>query len=72
MSSEQFFNGIMKDMIAQAENELERRLRALCDPETGQPVKVIKQRRNGEVTWSVEGSPQAIAEAEKRLGAGSV
>ena len=61
VSSKQFLDGITKDMIAKAENEVERRLRSLCDPETGQPVKVTKQRHNGEATWSVEGSPQAIA-----------
>ncbi len=70
MSSKQFFDGIKKDMIAKAENEVERRLKSLCDPETGHPAKITKQRRNGEATWDIEGSPQVIAAAKKIMGAG--
>lgn len=70
MSSKQFFDGIKKDVIAKAEDKIERRLKSLRDPETGRPVKVTKQRRNGEATWNVEGSPQAIEAAKKIMGAG--
>lgn len=70
MSSKQFFDGIKKDMIAKVENEVEHRLRSLRDPETGLPVKVTKQVCNGEATWNVEGSPKAIAAANKIMGAG--
>lgn len=70
MSSKQFFDGIKKDMIAKAEDEVERRLKSLRDPETGKPVKVTKQRRNGEATWNIEGSPKAIEEAKRIVGAG--
>ena len=70
VSSKQFFDGMLEDAVAQAENEIEGRLKALRDPETGKPVKVTKQRRNGEATWNVEGSPQAIAAAKKIVGAG--
>lgn len=69
MSSKQFFDGIKKDAIAAAENEIEKRLKSLRDPETGRPVKVTKQRRNGEATWNIEGSPQAIEAARKIMGA---
>jgi hypothetical protein len=70
LSSKQFFDGINKDVIAKAEDEIERRLRSLRDPATGRPVKVTKQRRNGEATWYIEGSPQAVAAAKKIMGAG--
>ena len=70
VSSKQFFDGIEKDMISKAENEIERRLRSLRDPETGRPVKITKQDRNGEATWNVEGSPKAIEAAKKIMGAG--
>lgn len=70
VSSKQFFDGIEKDMISKAENEIERRLRSLRDPETGRPVKITKQGRNGEATWNVEGSPKAIEAAKKIMGAG--
>jgi hypothetical protein len=70
MSSRQFFDGIKKDMISKAEDEIERRLKSLRDPETGKPVKVTKRRKNGDATWNVEGSPQAIAAAKKIMGAG--
>ncbi len=69
MSSRQFFDGIKKDVVAKAEDEIERRLKSLRDPETGLPVKVTKQRRNGEATWNIEGSPQAIEAAKKIMGA---
>lgn len=69
MSRQQFFDGIKKDALAKAEGEVERRLRSLRDPETGRPVKVTKQVRNGKATWNVEGSPQAIAAAKKIMGA---
>ncbi|MEM7288786.1 MAG: hypothetical protein AAF412_00205 [Pseudomonadota bacterium] len=70
MSSKQFFDGIKKDMIAKAEDEVERRLKSLRDPETGKPVKLTKQRLNGEAMWNIEGSLQAIEEAKKIMGAG--
>lgn len=70
VSSKQFFDGIEKEMISKAENEIERRLKSLRDPETGRPVKISKQRRNGEATWNVEGSPHAIEAAKKIMGAG--
>ena len=70
VSSKQFFDGMLEDAVAQAENEIERRLKALRDPETGKPVKVKKQRRNGEATWSIEGSARAIEAAKKIMGAG--
>ena len=70
MSSRQFFDGIKKDMISKAEDETERRLKSLRDPETGKPVNVTKRRKNGDATWNVEGSPQAIAAAKKIMGAG--
>jgi len=69
MSSKQFFHEIKKDMIAKAEDEIERRLKSLRDPETGLPVKITKQRRHGEATWNVEGSPKAIEAAKKIMGA---
>lgn len=69
MSSKQFFDGIEKDMIAKAEDEIERRLRSVRDPETGRPVKITKQSSNGEATWNVEGSPRAIEAAKKIMGA---
>lgn len=69
ISNQLFFDDIKKDMLAEAESEVESRLRSLRDPETGQSVKVTKQRRNGETTWSVEGSPQAIAAAKKIMRA---
>ena len=65
MSNKQFFDGIKKDVLASAEDEIERRLRSLRDPETGQPVKVSKKRNNGEASWHVEGSPEAIEAAKK-------
>lgn len=70
VSSKQFFDEIEKDLIAKAESEIERRLKSLRDPETGMPVKVTKQRRNGEAAWNIEGSPQAIEAAKKIMGAG--
>ena len=70
ISSKQFFDGFEKDVIAKAEDEIERRLKSLRDPETGKPVKVTKQRRNGEATWNIEGSPQSIEAAKKIMGAG--
>ncbi len=70
MSSRQFFDGIKKDMISKVEDEIERRLKSLRDPETGKPVKVTKRCTNGDATWNVEGSPQAIAAAKKIMGAG--
>lgn len=69
VSSKQFFDGMMKDVIADAENEIERRLRALRDPETGRPVKVTKSRKGGEPAWSIEGSPRATEAAKKIMGA---
>lgn len=70
VSSKQFFDGFTTDIIAKAEEEIERRLKALRDPETGNPVKVTKQRCNGEATWNIEGSPQAIEAAKKIMEAG--
>jgi hypothetical protein len=70
MSSKQFFDGIKEDVISTAEDEIERRLKSLRDTETGMPIRVTKQRSNGEATWNIEGSPQAIAAAKKIVGAG--
>ncbi|MEL6202290.1 MAG: hypothetical protein AAFR39_08005 [Pseudomonadota bacterium] len=69
MSSKRFFDEIKKDVLASAEDEIERSLKSLRDPETGRPVKVTKERRNGEATWNVEGSPKAIEAAKKIMGA---
>lgn len=44
MSSQQFFDGIKRDILAKAEGEVERRLPSLRDPETGQPVRRLHQR----------------------------
>ena len=67
MSRMQFFDGLQKDMSANTEDAIEHRLKSLHDPKTGQPVKSTKQRRNGDATWKVEGSPQAV-EATKNMG----
>ena len=68
VSSRQFFDGIQKEMLSQAEAEIERRLRGVRDPETGQPVKVTRRRVAGKTSWDVEGSPKAVAAARKILG----
>lgn len=65
VSSRQFFDGIAEKAIEKAENEIERRLRAICDPETGQPVRVTKSRSGGNTSWNVEGSPAAVELAKK-------
>ena len=70
VSSKQLFDGYKKELIAKAEDEIKRRLKSVIDPETGQPVQVTKQHRNGEVILKVEGSRQAIEAANKIIGAG--
>ena len=70
VSIDKFFDGIKEDVIANAEDEIERRLKSLRDPETGEPVKVTKQRKNGEASWNVDGSPEVIEAAKKIMGAG--
>lgn len=70
VSSKQFFERIKRKLIAKAEDEIERRLKSLRDPETGKPVKFTKQRRNGKTTWNIEGSPQVKKAADKIIGAG--
>ena len=67
VSSRQFFDGIQKEMLSQAEAEIERRLRGVRDPETGKPVNVTRRRVAGKTSWDVEGSPEAVAAARKIL-----
>ena len=68
VTSKQFFDGIKEDIIKGAENEIELRLKRLRDPATGQPVRITKKRINGEATWSIEGSPEAIEAAKRIIG----
>jgi len=65
VSSRQFFDGMKADIVNSAEAEIEKRLKAIRDPETGKRVKVTKRRVNGEASFNVEGSPAAIELAKQ-------
>ena len=67
VSSKQFFDGLGKEVIKKAESHIERKLRQLRDPKTGKPVKIVKRRVGGNLTWDVEGSPEAIQAAKRIL-----
>ena len=65
VSSRQFFDGIRGDVLKDAEKDIERRLRSVRDPETGQPLKVSKIKRFGKTEWNIEGSPEAMERAKR-------
>ena len=65
----QFFDGIQKDVLANAQDEIQICLKSLCDPKSGQLVKVTKQCHNGDSTWKVDGAPQ-VGDALKEITEG--
>ena len=60
MSRKQFLDGIEWDIIANVEDNIERRWKSLRDPKNGHVVKVTKQCQNGDSTWKIDGLPQAV------------
>lgn len=68
VTADQLFDGMAADMIRSAEEEVERRLRAIRDPETGQPVEITRTDEGGKARWDVRGSPAAIERARKIIG----
>ena len=68
VSPSQFTDGLMADVRKAAEAEIERRLKAIRDPETGAPLTVTRRQIGSEVDWQLEGSAEAIAEAQRILG----
>lgn len=65
VSEKQFLDGLRKEGVKKAGDGIEKRLRALRDPKTGERVKVTKTYRNGAPAFRVEGSPEAVAQAEE-------
>ena len=65
VTADQLFEGMAADMIRSAEEEVERRLRTIRDPETGEPVEVTRTDDDGTARWNVRGSPAAIELARK-------
>lgn len=67
VSSDKFFKGIEDDIRNKAEQEIEKKLRRIIDPETGRPVKYEKTYRNGEPHWNIHGSEEAVDRAKAVL-----
>jgi len=67
VSSDQFFKGIKDDIRSKAEQEIEKQLGRIIDPETGRPVKYDKTYRNGEPHWNIHGSREAVERAREVL-----
>lgn len=65
LSNRQFFDGIRDDVLKDAEKDIERRLRSVRDPATGQPLKFSKIERFGKTEWNIEGSPEAMERAKR-------
>lgn len=69
VSKRGFWDGLADDLIGQAEDNIEKRLKSVRDPKTGQPITVRKVKRGGETSFELEGSPEAIERAKRILGA---
>lgn len=67
VSAQAFTDGLMADIRKAAEAEIERRLKAIRDPETGAPLKVTRPQDGSQSDWQLEGSPAAIEEARRIL-----
>lgn len=68
VSQKQFFDGLKDDIVKAAQDEVEKKLKAVRDPETGDRIRVSKKPGSGELQWQLEGSPAAIEQAKKILG----
>jgi hypothetical protein len=68
VSQQGFWDGLTDELIKEAEDSIEARLKSVCDPSTGQPIRVKKVTHGGETNFELEGSPEAIDEAKCILG----
>jgi hypothetical protein len=71
VSPQEFARGLAEDAQKAAEDEIERRLRRIRDPETGRLLVVRKRRVGSKMEWDLEGSPAAIEHAKRVLNGGS-
>jgi hypothetical protein len=69
VSARDFAAGLEADIRKAAAEDIERRLRSIRDPKTGAPLRVTRRGFGDRLEWDVQGSPEAVEQANRVLGA---
>lgn len=68
VSLDRFMHGMKDDILKTAEEAIEKKLRAVRGPESGEGVTFTRRYVTGEPRWDVKGPADAVAEAPHILG----
>lgn len=68
VGEKQFFDGLQKEATRSAARELEKKLRRLRDPTTGERLRVkTRSKANGEIDFELSGPEALIKQAKREL-----